>query len=222
MALLYKSELRPSKLELLEVWAPQQPWFVGDDGAALSSVAAYRFDDPDGEVGVETLLVRADDGPTLQVPLTYRSAPLDGGDAFLVGTMEHSVLGPRWVYDGAGDPAYLQTVACAALNGGQQAELIVEADGKRTERAPSALVTGSGTRNDSVKFPSVSELNVRQDGGLTVIDTSAMQVCVKRVIDGNEIRPSAPSADSYRAADTLTGTWTGVSEPQTLVLVRHN
>ena len=35
----------------------------------------------------------------LFVPLTYRGAPLAGGEADLVGTTEHSALGTRWVYD---------------------------------------------------------------------------------------------------------------------------
>src|ERR1700710_2202585 len=100
MALLHRATLQPSKLELLQDWAPTQPWFDGDRSAELVTVAAYRFDDPEGEVGIETLLVRAGDGPVLQVPLTYRAAPLDGGDAWLIGTMQHSVLGQRWTYDG--------------------------------------------------------------------------------------------------------------------------
>ncbi len=62
-------------------------------------------------MGVETLLVRVGEGPVLQVPLTYRGAPLPGGESALVGTMEHSVLGPRWVYDGTGDPVYVATLA---------------------------------------------------------------------------------------------------------------
>ena len=44
------------------------------------------------------------------MPVTYRDAPLPGADAWLIGTMDHSVLGKRWVYDGVGDPVYLLTV----------------------------------------------------------------------------------------------------------------
>ena len=222
MALLHQAELTPSKLELLQGWVPHRSWFVGDAGAPLGTVSAFRFDDPEGEVGVETLLVRAGDGPTLQVPVTYRGAPLDGGDAFLIGTMEHSVLGSRWVYDGTGDPVYLQTVATAVMNGGHQADLFIDVDGKRVERTPTALVSGSGEGNHSVKLPSLGELSVQQDGGLTFVDISAMQVCVRRVLDDSEIRMFGPSAGSYRTAETLTGTWDGVSEPQLLVQVRHN
>ena len=222
MALLHQAELRPSKLELLEGWVPNQPWFVGEANTALSSVAAFRFDDPDGEVGVETILVRAGTGPILHVPLTYRGAPLEGGEEFLIGTMGHSVLGSRWVYDGVGDPVYLQAVATVTINGGHQAEMYVEIDGKRVDREPSALVSGSGTGRDSIRLPTVGELEVRQDGDLTLIDTSAMQFCVKRVMNSDEILTTGSSSVSYRTAETLTGTWDGTSEPQPLVVTRHN
>lgn len=222
MALLHQAELRPSKLELLEGWVQSQPWFEGAADAALVTVAAFRFDDPQGEVGVETLLVRAGEGPVLQIPLTYRGAPLEGADEFLIGTMEHSVLGSRWVYNGIGDPVYLQTVATATLNGGHQAELFVDIDGKRVERTPTALVAGTGRGSDSVRLPVVGELAVHQDDGVTIVDTSAMQVGVRRVVGGGAIRVSGSSAESYRKAETLNGTWEGASEPQPLVIVRHN
>jgi hypothetical protein len=54
-------------------------------------------------VGIEALLVTRG-GPVCQVVLTYRAAPLDYVEAQLITTMEHSVLGKRWIYDGQGDP----------------------------------------------------------------------------------------------------------------------
>ena len=56
MALLHKAEIRPSKLELLDGWAQSQPWFVGAPDRGLSQVGAFRFDDPEGEVGIEAIL----------------------------------------------------------------------------------------------------------------------------------------------------------------------
>ena len=60
-------------------------------------------------MGVETLVVADEAGAepvVYQVPLTYRGEPLGSADHALVGTMEHSVLGRRWVYDGPHDPVY--------------------------------------------------------------------------------------------------------------------
>src|SRR5918997_979812 len=70
MAILHRADLRPPKLELVAGWAPTQPWGGAAAGTELEQVAAYRFDDPAGEVGVETFVVRARD-VLLHVPLTY-------------------------------------------------------------------------------------------------------------------------------------------------------
>lgn len=49
-------------------------------------------------MGIDTLLVRSK-GVTYQVPLTYRAEPLDEASDSLLGTIDHSVLGTRYVYD---------------------------------------------------------------------------------------------------------------------------
>jgi hypothetical protein len=148
MALLYRTELRPNKLELLAAWAPSQPWFIGDADAPLVQVGHFRFDDPAGEVGVETLLVRAGDGTVMQIPLTYRSDPLPGAESALIGTMEHGVLGTRWTYDALADPVYRGELARAILTGGTQVEMWVDVDGLMTRREPTAHVVGTGTLVD--------------------------------------------------------------------------
>jgi hypothetical protein len=200
MALLHRATLQPSKLELLQDWAPTQPWFDGDRSAELVTVAAYRFDDPEGEVGIETLLVRAGDGPVLQVPLTYRAAPLDGGDAWLIGTMQHSVLGQRWTYDGTGDPAYVVALATAILAGGHQAELFIEIDGEMTRREPTATVLGSGIPGTEV--PSIADsLSTRNESGTTAIEARGLSLAVIRTL-------SADIRSSPVGSETLTGTWT--------------
>ncbi len=95
--------------------------------AHLDALGSYRFDDPQGEVGIETILLRAVDGQALQVPSSYRSAPLGGSEPALVATAQHSVLGQGWVYDGFADPAYVQELATTILTGGTQANLDVRA-----------------------------------------------------------------------------------------------
>ena len=215
MALLHRAEIRPSKLELLDGWAPSQPWYVGDRDGGLSQVGAYRFDDPEGEVGVETLLVRAGEGPILQVPVTYRNAPLPGADAWLIGTMDHSVLGKRWVYDGVADPVYLLTAATAAVTGGRQAELMIEIDGEMVRREPTALVAGTVVAGSALPtLPAVKEISVRHEGGTAVVDTGSLHIVVARVLDGTDL-PAVPNAGE----GVLSGTWAGQVEPQRLVVV---
>jgi hypothetical protein len=204
MALLYTSEIRPSKLELVQAWAPTRPWFPGSADAELVSVGAYRFDDPEGEVGVETLLVRVGDGALVQIPLTYRGAPLEGGEAHLITTMEHSVLGDRWVYDGAGDPVYLATTATAISTGATQAELLVSTGGsdELVRREPTALVTGSGTGASVVAAPAVGDIVTRDEGDVTLVEAGAIRLAIARVVSDGALA-------AFTDAETLVGTWAG-------------
>lgn len=127
MAILHRAELTPGKAETLAGWVPRQPWFAGDPAAEPQVLGSPRLDDPDGEVGIETFLVRWGDGPVLQVPLTYRAAPLGAIDP--VGVMEHSVLGRRWVYDGAADPVAVAALVAAIAQ--EQREAVLLRDGEQ-------------------------------------------------------------------------------------------
>lgn len=118
MASIHRATITPTKLELLEQWLGRD--LPGE--SALQQVASYRFDDPNGEVGIEALLV-ARGGPVHHVVLTYRAAPLDGADDHLITTMEHSVLGTRWVYDGHGDPVAVAAYQRALAGQQEQAAL---------------------------------------------------------------------------------------------------
>lgn len=141
MAILHDATLRPSKLELLQAWVPQQDWYP-DDEPGFDVIGRFRFDDPGDEVGIETYLIASGDD-LFQVPLTYRGAPLDEPDAALVGTMEHSVLGQRWVYDGTTDPVYLAVVAEVIRTGGTHAaQFLQNADGTTTEVVSQVRVQG--------------------------------------------------------------------------------
>lgn len=134
------SELSPTKADLLEAWLPQQPWWPAGEAVAAFT-ANFRFDDPADEVGIETFLLPVTGG-FVHVPVTYRAAPLDGGA--LVGEMDHSVLGPRWVYDGPTDPVYLAEAA-AVIREGRGEVTLLRPDGSSIPRRPTtARVQGSG------------------------------------------------------------------------------
>src|SRR5689334_3885802 len=56
MGIVHRATLTPSKPEIVEEWLPSRSWASGRTIA--EKVAEYRFDDPEGEVGVETILWR--------------------------------------------------------------------------------------------------------------------------------------------------------------------
>ncbi|WP_405858940.1 1,4-alpha-glucan branching protein [Streptomyces sp. NBC_01515] len=103
MAIIHRTYLKPTKLELLTTWLPTRAWYHGSPEPELVKSGGFRLDDPEGEVGIEFMVV-TDAPDAYLVPLTYRAAPLPGAEHALVGTMEHGVLGPRWAYDGCHDP----------------------------------------------------------------------------------------------------------------------
>ncbi|MEU4465952.1 1,4-alpha-glucan branching protein [Streptomyces sp. NPDC024017] len=108
MAVIHRTTLQPTKLELLTSWLPSRPWYRGGTGEPrLAKAGGFRLDDPQGEVGIEFMVVTDASGPqpaAYLVPLAYRGASLEGAEHALVGTMEHGVLGRRWAYDGCHDP----------------------------------------------------------------------------------------------------------------------
>ncbi|HEX6194839.1 MAG TPA: hypothetical protein VFZ37_02950 [Jiangellaceae bacterium] len=176
MAQVYgKATLSPTKRDLLNAWLPTRQWFPAD--ARVGKLRAYRFDDPAGEVGLESFVLDVADGVIVHVPLTYRDAPLTGAEAFLVGTADHSVLGERWVYDGCGDPAWAAALANAILGGGTEAEVFAEG-GERRE--PKVTVKGSGTAGASVAVP--ASVQCEDDGRATVTHIDGMKLVTVRLI----------------------------------------
>ncbi|MEU6281287.1 1,4-alpha-glucan branching protein [Streptomyces sp. NPDC047028] len=124
MAVIHRTTVSPTKLELLTEWLPTRPWYRGGPTPVLEKSGGFRLDDPDGEVGIEFMVVTDASGPeptAYLVPLTYRGAPLAGAERALVGTMEHGVLGTRWAYDGCHDPV-LVTESLALIEGRAQAQ----------------------------------------------------------------------------------------------------
>jgi hypothetical protein len=200
VAVIHRARITPTKAELIAAWLPSRAW-SGSAGGPLELMGAYRFDDPAGEVGIETHLVRTAEGVVLQVPLTYRGTPLASAERHLAGTMEHTHLGRRWVYDGCGDPVYVTALAAAIGTGGGEAEEWVETDGAPVRRVATASVAGSGAPGTATTaFASVEPI----DGPAA---TTVAGLAVLRHIG---------QVESPDGAETLTGTWSGQAEPALL------
>lgn len=199
MALLHKATLHPSKLDLLASYLRQ---------SSLTQLGAFRFDDPSGEVGIETHVVRDDSGAVWHLPLTYRNEPLGGAEEWAVGTLDHSVLGKRWVYNGCADPVYAGELIRAILSGGTQVEQYFETDEGRMVRDSTATVLGSGTSDTPV--PQISGVHAESFDADTLIDAGSVQVVVRHRLETPE--PESPSA-------TLTGTWAKAPAPVVLAYV---
>lgn len=209
MAIIHQAELHPTKMELLETWLPGQPWFRGAETADPGKLGAFRFDDPAGEVGIETLLVEAG-GSVYQVPLTYRGAPLAGTEPFLVGTMEHSVLGPRWVYDACGDPIYAAALASALLAGTPQAGQFLDVGGKFEPLPESVSVQTTGPKRPvppTEGLPSDGPVEASNTADGTLIRAGGLQMLLVRRLD---------QQDSAAAGPSLTASWAGQTAPVTL------
>lgn len=142
MALFHRATVTPSKAELIAAWAPTRSWGP-PPGVGLEVIGSYRLDDPEGRVGLEVHLLRAGD-VVLQIPLTYRDEPLAGADDALIGTMEHSVLGTRWTYDGLRDPRLVMVLAGVALTGQGEALGMVQVDGRWVVVPSAVRIHGGG------------------------------------------------------------------------------
>lgn len=225
MSDIYAAQLAPTKPEAVATFlsarlgTPVSP-------ADVQLVTSFRFDDPAGEVGCETHVARVDVPDhgelLLQVPLTYRGAPLDGApEEALVTTMEHSVLGDRWVYDATHDPIYATELLLAITDAGGGAEQFrVGSDGSRTQivdglasvrgtGAPAAATdaaTGGAAAEDASQNPAVEEAE-----GSTIVRLRGAAVEVVRVLDA--------SAVAGTDAGQLIATWDGQETPVVLARI---
>jgi hypothetical protein len=212
MAIIHHTTMSPSKLELLTAWLPAQPWYVRTGREPeLVKAGGFRLDDPEGEVGIEFMVVTDGSGDRVtayHVPMTYRGRELAGAGAGLIGTSEHGVLGRRWIYDGAHDPVLVaQLVALLQGAAEPQAQSLSDTPdptvtGGRPVADGAPLVVGSavcasdaaGTdlRVDAVRADGApaGQLTVRVNRVLAPVD-DAERPCVLagwRLPDGTKVR----------------------------------
>lgn len=188
---IYDAVLDPGKLELLRSWVRDQSWF---DGAAerLEQVTAYRFIDPAGEVGIESFLL-SDGTSVFHVPVTYRGSELEDSGHALIGTMEHSVLGRRWVYDAPADPVYVTEVRRVISHRDTAADHLQVEDGTITP-SPVNIRGGGDGPGKGVDGPTV----------------------IRVLSEENDAEADCPLIGS---PGTLSGTWFDADGSHTAVLV---
>lgn len=193
MALFHRATITPTKEELIAEWAPTRPWGPSAE-EKLEVIGSYRFDDPEGRVGMETHLATAG-GMLLQVPLTYRDEPLAGADDALITEMEHSVLGTRWVYDGLRDPTYTVMLAAVSMTGQGEALGMAVYEGRWFVAPTNVRIHGGGWGQERVP---VDGFELVTDGAVSVLRNDRFELTVFR-------RP----APGPRPAIGLSATWEG-------------
>ena len=212
--------LTPPFSEFLPGWLARQRWYTAKGRTPqLRRVGGLRYQDPAGEVGIETWLLLDEAGPRpvlYQVPLTYRGAPVEGLEHALLAQAEHSELGPRWIYDGCHDPvgawAILDAITAGrdvVADGGPQ---YGTATGHRAS-GPGALGTPTGGRRSRVLTGEQSNTSIIFEG-----DDGAPVICkVFRVLAGGEnpevvVQLALADAGSTRVPaplGALAGAWPG-------------
>ena len=205
MAIYHRATLTPTKAELVTDWIATQPWGPSAD-EQVEVLGAYRFDDPNGQVGMETHIASAG-GALFHVPVTYRDAPVDGADDSLICEMHHSALGARWVYDALHDPMFVTMLAAVSMTGQGEAVGMVEIDG-RWVVVPSAVKIEGGGLAQRVAVDGFEPISI--DGHDAVFRNDRFEMTVHR-------RP----VTGPRPAVGLTGTWAGQAEPVVLTELRE-
>jgi maltokinase-like protein len=191
MSLIHHTTLKPTKLELLTDWLPSRAWYRASAGQpSLTKAGGFRLDDPAWEVGIE-FMVAAEGSTAYHVPLTYRGSPLEEiGDA-LIGTLEHGVLGRRWVYDGTRDPVLVRQIV-ALIQGKAEPQAQSQSD------TPDPTVLSWPAANETLD---VTGFTASDDAEGTIIDVStaagALALRIHRVlrpVAGDGAAPGAVSA----------------------------
>jgi hypothetical protein len=206
MARFHRATITPTKAELIAEWAPTRAWGPSPSDA-IEVIGSYRFDDPDGRVGMETHLVSAG-GALFQVPLTYRDEPLDGGGDGFICEMHHSVLGTRWVYDGLRDPQFVVMLAGVAMTGQGEALGMAEYEGRWYIAPSNVRIQGGGWTQERVPVDGF-EL-ATDDPTTSVLRNDRFQLTVHR-------RP----LPTPRPPIALTATWNGQRDAVVLAEIQE-
>ena len=206
MAIFHRATITPTKAELLGEWMPTREWGPSANNP-IEAIGSYRFDDPDGRVGMEIHLVTAG-GTLFQVPLTYRDEPLEDSEDAFITTMQHSVLGTRWVYDGLSDPRLVTMLAAVAMTGQGEALGMIVYDGRWFIAPSNVRIQGGGWTLERVPVDRFGL--VADDSNATVLRNDRVELTVFR-------RPVA----GPRPPIGLTAIWDGQIDAVVLAEVRE-
>jgi Maltokinase N-terminal cap domain len=173
----------------------------------MNAIGSYRFDDPEGRVGMEVFLLDAG-GVLFQVPLTYRDEPLEGASAALITEVDHSVLGTRWVYDGLRDPLFLVMLVRVSMTGQGEALGVAEYEGRWFVAPSNVRVVGGGWNQERVPV----------DGCALVSDEAVASILRNDRFDLTFYRRPKPGS---RPAIGLVGSWNSDGGPVVLTEVQE-
>ncbi|AHI21529.1 CG0192 family protein [Corynebacterium vitaeruminis] len=140
-AKIEQATLTPTKQEVANKWL-----------GGFRHIGSYRLVDPEGEVGIEALIGFDADDRLIQIPFSYRSKELDPHHT--LGTIEHSVLGTRYVSNALGDPVAVAEFIRTIVDGGQGATF---SNGTQ----PALEIQGSGQREGDPALE-IGEVTLRE------------------------------------------------------------
>ena len=218
-------KLTPTFPELLASWLPGQRWFPAKGREfELRRVGGIRLEDPAGTVGLDVHLIAVDSGhrrDIVQIPLSYRDAPLKGAEDALIGEAEHSELGHRWIYDATHDPVFVTAWVELMRSGG------VTEDG-RTKGYP--LGSFASAKRFSAPLP-LTVLKGEQSNTSVVVRTPSGPMIVKffRVLapgESPDVQVSAKltdagSVDVPTTFGWVTGSWEDTRDSEKQWLTGH-
>lgn len=205
MGVFHRATIVPNKVDLITAWIPTRPWGPTSAGP-IEMIGTYRIDDPNGRVGMEVFLIRAQD-ILMQVPLSYRDEPLDGAADALITEMRHSVLGNRWVYDGLRDPLFVMMLAAVAMTGQGEALGMTEYDGRWYIAPTNVRIQGGGWTQERVP---IDCFNLESDDAdASVLRNDQFELTLYR-------RP----VPGVRSAMALSATWDDRDDDVILAAVR--
>lgn len=147
-AKMYDTTLKPTKQEIAQAW-------IG----ASEILGSYRLvDTVEGEVGIESLIAHEREGRLIQIPLSYRSAEIS--PEHTISTLEHGVLGKRWVTNALGDPVAVREYIRTILTGD---------DGASRDDGVASYLSVKGTGTFDAKSLGLGEVTLIEVGRQRVI-----------------------------------------------------